>query len=93
MNTGMGMVSVLVPRHAWSDVPSNTTVPASDGQGLVYTFGVLIPDGYQLSTAIPGHPWACPLRSCQNVFESKRSLGAHFTVSCLFTSHDSSLSM
>ncbi|KAK2070538.1 hypothetical protein P8C59_005023 [Phyllachora maydis] len=64
-----------------SDIPARPYEywDGHDGQGLVYTFGVLIPDGYQLSTAIPGHPWACPLRSCQNVFESKRSLGAHFT--------------
>ncbi|KAK3294303.1 uncharacterized protein B0H64DRAFT_184045 [Chaetomium fimeti] len=45
---------------------------------LVLTHGALIPDGYQFSTSIPGHPWICPVRSCRKVFTKIIQLGSHF---------------
>ncbi|CAK7228818.1 hypothetical protein SBRCBS47491_007038 [Sporothrix bragantina] len=44
--------------------------------GLAY--GVLFPDGYELSTYL-GMPWVCPVRDCQCVLPAIHNLGAHFT--------------
>ncbi|KAK3687743.1 hypothetical protein B0T22DRAFT_138109 [Podospora appendiculata] len=43
------------------------------------TYGALIPEGYELSDAIPGCPWICPVRTCRKVFRLINNLGAHFT--------------
>ncbi|KAK3324037.1 hypothetical protein B0T19DRAFT_427558 [Cercophora scortea] len=57
------------------------------------TYGALIPEGYELSDAIPGCPWVCPVRTRRKVFRLINNLGAHFTVSgpgstlCLLCSH------
>ncbi|KAH6856052.1 hypothetical protein B0I37DRAFT_395880 [Chaetomium sp. MPI-CAGE-AT-0009] len=45
---------------------------------LMLTHGALLPEGYQLSTSIPGHPWICPVRSCRKVFAKIDQLGRHF---------------
>ena len=47
------------------------------------TFGALIPEGYQLSTVTPEHPWICPIRSCRRVFAKIPQLGSHFNVGVL----------
>ncbi|KAL2134695.1 hypothetical protein VTI74DRAFT_11099 [Chaetomium olivicolor] len=46
---------------------------------LASTFGALIPDGYELSTTTPHHPWICPVRSCRKVFTRLSQLGVHFS--------------
>lgn len=50
---------------------------------LLATNGALLPEGYQLSTAIANHPWICPIRSCRKVFPKIDKLGCHFVVSSL----------
>ncbi|KAL1843072.1 hypothetical protein VTJ49DRAFT_3207 [Mycothermus thermophilus] len=40
--------------------------------------GALIPEGYQLDTSVPTHPWVCPIRSCRKLFQAVLPLGAHF---------------
>ncbi|KAH6634836.1 hypothetical protein B0J18DRAFT_32033 [Chaetomium sp. MPI-SDFR-AT-0129] len=42
------------------------------------TYGALLPEGYQFSAEIPGHPWICPLRTCRRAFPALIKLGGHF---------------
>lgn len=48
---------------------------------LQLTHGALLPERYQLSAEIPGHPWICPLRTCRRAFPALVRLGGHFNVS------------
>ncbi|KAK0715531.1 hypothetical protein B0H67DRAFT_242336 [Lasiosphaeris hirsuta] len=44
------------------------------------TYGVLLPEGYELSDDIEGYPWICPVRNCRKVFPALCNLGSHFVI-------------
>lgn len=70
-NRAIEMATEDRPYMRWRD---------EDGS-LKPTYGILIPEGYQLSDDIPGYPWVCPIRSCRKTFAKVVQLGGHFIVS------------
>ena len=56
-------------------------------------YGALFPEGYQLSTTTPGHPWVCPIRSCGKAFAQIMRLGGHFVVSPVIMIFQSSVKL
>ncbi|KAK4144546.1 uncharacterized protein C8A04DRAFT_11366 [Dichotomopilus funicola] len=68
----MGMEEKMVPLgHSYSKW--------KDVNGVLQgTYGALLPEGYQFSAEIPGHPWICPLRTCRRAFPALIKLGGHF---------------
>ncbi|KAK4173716.1 hypothetical protein QBC36DRAFT_193979 [Triangularia setosa] len=64
-----------VPHRALELTPSGRLYLRWNNEPM---YGTLIPDGYEWSTARPGFPWICPVRSCRKLFPAVKQLGGHF---------------
>ncbi|KAK4671439.1 hypothetical protein QC764_600340 [Podospora pseudoanserina] len=64
-----------VEPHALDLTPSGRPYLRWNNESM---YGTTIPDGYEWSSARPGFPWICPVRSCRKLFPAIKQLGGHF---------------